>query len=231
MRKYVKKSGYTLVDTLVSLAVFSIVILVCTGVLVTIVNANRKERSLKQAMDNLNVVIENISRTIKTGSKYYCNDMIAPSYIHITPCTDKNNCNKNNGNRETQNCPIEGPIFGGNNLALRDKYGNVVLYGLITDPNNSNKPCIGKKITNTAWSSGYHDDGNDYSCFTDSNVVIDNFKFYVYNTDYYDPTDVDTQNQPRVIFVVQGHTGESLNTTTHFDIMTSASQRLLHSTE
>ena len=231
MYKYRNKSGYTLVDTIVSLALFSIVILVCSGVLVTIVNANRKERSLKQAMDNLNVVIENISRTLKTGNKYFCKPTFPSTspFMKITPCINGSNCNTNDNNSETHDCQVGDTPPGGNYLGLRDKNGKVVFFAY--DQNNA---CIAKKITNVSWPSpgvSYTDTGSDYKCITDPNVVIDSFKFYVYNTAYYSSTTLSTQFQPRVIFVVRGHTGSGPNSQTDFNIMTSATQRLLHSTE
>jgi type II secretory pathway pseudopilin PulG len=216
------QSGYTMVDTLVSLALFSIVILVCVGVLATIVNSNRKERSLKQAMDNLNVVMENISRTVKTGSKYYCSSTFIQN---ITPCAGTFCIT------EARDCHKDDSSIDGTHLALRDKNGNVVLYWFDNNYNNDGNHCVAKAITNLAWSAGYGGDGSvNYSCITDPDVTITNFRFYVYNTKYFTPSDSTSWVQPRVIFIVQGYAGSGL-TKTNFNLMTSATQRAPHNGE
>lgn len=59
--------GFTLVEMLVSMALFSIVIVVIMGSILTIVDVNRKSQSLTVVMNDLNFVLESITRTVKTG--------------------------------------------------------------------------------------------------------------------------------------------------------------------
>lgn len=61
------KGGFTLVEMLVSVAIFSIVVLISLGAILTILDANRKARTLTEVMNNLNFSIEMITRSIKTG--------------------------------------------------------------------------------------------------------------------------------------------------------------------
>jgi prepilin-type N-terminal cleavage/methylation domain-containing protein len=62
------ESGFTLIEMLVSIALFSIVIVVVMGSILTIVDVNRKSQSLTVVMNDLNFVLESVTRTIKTGS-------------------------------------------------------------------------------------------------------------------------------------------------------------------
>lgn len=61
------EDGFTLIEMLVSMALFSIVIVVIMGSILTIVDVNRKSRSLTVVMNDLNFVLESITRTVKTG--------------------------------------------------------------------------------------------------------------------------------------------------------------------
>lgn len=69
MRKiYAQKNrGFTLVEMLVSIALFSIVLIVTLGSIMTIVDVNRKSQSLTIVMNDLNFALENITRAVKTG--------------------------------------------------------------------------------------------------------------------------------------------------------------------
>ena len=64
--------GFSLVEIVVSLAVFSIVMLVATGALLSIVEANKKAQSQQIAMNNLNFAVENMTRAIRVGTNYHC---------------------------------------------------------------------------------------------------------------------------------------------------------------
>lgn len=64
--------GFTLIEIIVSLAIFSIVALVAVGALIKIVDANKKAQSLKTAINNVNYALEAISRDVRAGTNYYC---------------------------------------------------------------------------------------------------------------------------------------------------------------
>ena len=66
------KKGFTLIEIIVSLAIFSIVALVAVGALIKIVDANKKAQSLKTAINNINYALEAMSRDIRAGTNYYC---------------------------------------------------------------------------------------------------------------------------------------------------------------
>lgn len=62
-----RNAGFTLVEMIVSVGLFSIAMMIMLGAVLTIVDVNRKSQSLTTAMNNLNFALESMTRTIKTG--------------------------------------------------------------------------------------------------------------------------------------------------------------------
>jgi prepilin-type N-terminal cleavage/methylation domain-containing protein len=62
-----KNKGFTLVELLVSTAIFSMVLVAIIGVIVTIMDVNKKSRTLSLVMNELNFTVESMNRSIKTG--------------------------------------------------------------------------------------------------------------------------------------------------------------------
>src|SRR5258708_3814888 len=65
---------FSLIEMMVSLAIFSIVALVATGALLKIIDANKKAQALKSVMNNLNFAVESMSREMRVGSTYHCDN-------------------------------------------------------------------------------------------------------------------------------------------------------------
>ena len=66
------RSGFTLVEMIVAIAVFSVIMTISVGTLLAMVDANRKAQSLKSVIDNLNFAVENMSRNMRVGTLYHC---------------------------------------------------------------------------------------------------------------------------------------------------------------
>ncbi|TSC69169.1 MAG: hypothetical protein G01um101456_313 [Parcubacteria group bacterium Gr01-1014_56] len=66
------KRGFTLIEIMVSVAIFSVVMVIALGALLSISAAERKAETLKSVMTNLNFALEGMSRTIRTGLNYHC---------------------------------------------------------------------------------------------------------------------------------------------------------------
>lgn len=63
--------GFTLVELIVATALFSIVMLVSVGALLSLVGANHKVQSLQSVMDNLNISLDGMERAIRMGSNFH----------------------------------------------------------------------------------------------------------------------------------------------------------------
>ena len=66
-KKEKSQNGFTLIELMVAVAIFSIVLVVAMGAILTILDANRKARTLTEVMNNLNFSLESVTRSIKTG--------------------------------------------------------------------------------------------------------------------------------------------------------------------
>ncbi len=94
-----EKQGFTIIEMIIAISIFSLVITVGIGALMNAYKVHKKTSNFRSVMDNLNFVIEDMTRTIRTGSNY--------------------NCESSGGD-----CP--GPI--GYNLDLVDQYGQSIHY-------------------------------------------------------------------------------------------------------
>jgi prepilin-type N-terminal cleavage/methylation domain-containing protein len=72
--KKIKKSqrGFSLIEMIVAVAVFAQVMLIATGALLSMINANKKAEELQTVMGNLNFAVDTMSRSMRTGSGYDC---------------------------------------------------------------------------------------------------------------------------------------------------------------
>lgn len=62
--------GFTLIEMIMSVAVFTVVSLIAAGALLALADANRKAQSFKSVVNNLHFAVESIARNLRTGSGY-----------------------------------------------------------------------------------------------------------------------------------------------------------------
>jgi prepilin-type N-terminal cleavage/methylation domain-containing protein len=68
-----QQKGFTLIELIVAVAIFTIVMMVSMGAVFSIVNANRKSQSMNVVINNLNFAFESMIRDLRTGSDYEVN--------------------------------------------------------------------------------------------------------------------------------------------------------------
>ncbi|MEK7175314.1 MAG: hypothetical protein AAB693_00710 [Patescibacteria group bacterium] len=71
--------GYTIIETMVSISVFLIAILIGMSALLNANSTQRKANDMRAILDNLSFIMEDISRNLRMGNGYSC---------------DNNNCKK-----------------------------------------------------------------------------------------------------------------------------------------
>nr|AQQ75003.1 hypothetical protein [uncultured bacterium] len=71
--------GFTLVELMVAMTLFAVVMLVAVGALLSMVDANRKARALENVMNNLNIAIDGMVRSVRMGNSYHCNSVSVPN--------------------------------------------------------------------------------------------------------------------------------------------------------
>jgi prepilin-type N-terminal cleavage/methylation domain-containing protein len=72
MTKRHSQQGFTLIELMTSLAIFTIIVTISLGSILGIFAANRKSRALRAIMGNLNLAVETMSREMRYGSNYHC---------------------------------------------------------------------------------------------------------------------------------------------------------------
>lgn len=66
------EKGFTLVEMIVAVGLFSVVMLVSTATLLALVGANRKAHALQSVMNNFSIALDGMVRSIRMGSSYHC---------------------------------------------------------------------------------------------------------------------------------------------------------------
>jgi prepilin-type N-terminal cleavage/methylation domain-containing protein len=106
--------GFTLIELLVSVAIFALVATMAIAAVLSLINSGEKAQTENSVMSNLNVALEDMSRTIRTGSHYSCPPSLSP-----TGAPDGGGCNVSSGG--TQFFQFE--PAGGSDTAPREVYG------------------------------------------------------------------------------------------------------------
>jgi prepilin-type N-terminal cleavage/methylation domain-containing protein len=73
-----KQHGFTLIEMIVSLAIFGFVSTVAVGALLMLVATNEQLQKQQSIMTNLSFVLDSMTREIRTGTYYYCSSR--PNY-------------------------------------------------------------------------------------------------------------------------------------------------------
>jgi prepilin-type N-terminal cleavage/methylation domain-containing protein len=67
-----KNKGFTLIEMLVSLSLFTIVITIAVGAFLSLIGASKGVQSEQSVITTLTFVLDSMTREIRTGANYYC---------------------------------------------------------------------------------------------------------------------------------------------------------------
>lgn len=71
-------AGFSLIEMIVSLGIFSIIVTTAVGALLVLISANQRLQGEQSVMTNLSFALDSMTREIRTGYNYYC-DMASGS--------------------------------------------------------------------------------------------------------------------------------------------------------
>lgn len=71
-KRIIKNRGFTLVELMVSIAIFAIIITMSTGAILILIDANAKAQALYQATSNVSYALDFMSREMRMGYDYNC---------------------------------------------------------------------------------------------------------------------------------------------------------------
>lgn len=83
--QYCSRRGFTLVEMIVAIGLFTIVLFIASSAFLSVLDADRKSRATRIAMDNLNLSLEDMARRIKTGTSYFCDGTVLSSGTRDCP--------------------------------------------------------------------------------------------------------------------------------------------------
>ena len=192
--------GFTLVEMMVAIAVFSVVMVTAMSALLNIIDANNKARAIKIAVDNVSFALEGISKDMRMGTEYAC-AMQSDGVDPVGSCRNGGDIIKYRSPR----APFEAD--GVTRKFAYYKYDSV---------NKNIQECLSTISTDCTFSG-------PFTPITSSEVKIMNMKFYVLNDDLTTPL----IEQPRMIITLTGEAGWAKDKIkTDFDLQTSVSQRV-----
>ncbi len=71
-RRQVCVAGFTIIEMIVAIGLFGVVMVIASGALLTMLDANRKAQTIKSVINNLSFALESMTREIRMGSNYHC---------------------------------------------------------------------------------------------------------------------------------------------------------------
>lgn len=209
------KSGFTLVETLVALAIFSVVMVVSGGIVLSLISSNRQNQAVNSVVNNLSYSIESMVRDIKTGYEYKCN----------YPTGSTNAYAKSTFKDALDNCTVGTSI---NNIALISNItGNevVVRYDFVTQVD---APGYIKKTVFTEDSLGGIITENSYPLTDTQNIDMTDVRFKINpGKPLYQGEAVNIDAvQPSVFVMMKGTAKVNAVSISDFFMQTFISQRL-----
>ena len=86
------QSGYTIIETMISISLFVVIVIAGTGALLNANLLHNKSQNMRSIMDNLNFIMEDISRDLRMGYIYKCfrkgiDNTVSLSTISASPVT------------------------------------------------------------------------------------------------------------------------------------------------
>lgn len=200
-----KQSGFTLVELLVSVFIFSMVMLIAVGSLLSMVDANRKAQTIKAAVNNLSFGLDGMSRAIRVGTNFHCGS--ASESGSAATLSTRGDCT----NAVTGGTLISFEPFSGNPASTGDQW--VYCRGTGTACSESGTSILRSQ-----------NGGASYLSLTSNEVIVQDLRFYVVGSASYASGN---RIQPKIVMVMHGYAGSNEKTRTELRLETTMSPRLL----
>lgn len=83
-----KEQGFTIIEVMISIALFTVIVLVGMTALINAANLHNKTAKVRSILDNMSFVMEDMSRNLRTGDTYVCTDDLAGTGVLSPDCED-----------------------------------------------------------------------------------------------------------------------------------------------
>ncbi len=166
--------AFTLIELMVAVSIFAIVMLVGVGALLTMVEVNKRAQGVNAVINNLNAAVEQMSRSIRVGSTYYCGESAVPPASLILS--------------QPEDCPVDGGLL----LAFEATDG---------DPTDTDDQVVYRLNGTQLERSLEAGDSGTWVSLTAPEVIITDFRFFVTGST---PLSGGDTTQPRVMMTIKG---------------------------
>lgn len=75
--------GFTLVEVMISIGLFTVIMVIGIGAILGVNSTNRKTQSMRAVIDNMSFVMEDMARSMRLGDYFVCVDSDAPGLIDV----------------------------------------------------------------------------------------------------------------------------------------------------
>jgi len=194
--------GFTLIEVMISVMIFSIVMTVALGALLAMSASDQRAEALKTVVNNLNFALDSMTRTIRTGYSYHCG---TSGTDFATPAP--------------QDCAAAGGAQS--YLALRAADSSLVAYCL-------NQSALVREVVKSGNSLSTNCAASDFYPLTSSEIKITNLQFIVAGSCAKSGAGGCTGDsvQPKVTVLISGTFYVSPTQTSQFNLETSVTQRV-----
>lgn len=194
------KRGFSLIEVLVSLSIFTIVITISMGVLMVLIGANARAQNVQTVMTNVTFALDSITREIRTGTDYYC------GAVASLPTSGES----------TANCGPGGEAFSFNEggESLTEGYSSRRIALRLSDG------VLERRLGNGD-GDGNANETTDWSPLTSPDIRITELLFYVSGA-----TRSDTES-PTVTMYIEGIADEGEDEESTFNVQTTVVQQVL----
>ncbi len=196
-----RKKGFTLIEMMVAVGLFSIVMLVAVAAILSIIGNNKKAQGINNVVNNLNFAIESMVRDMKTGYFYQC------PIDETTPLIDNPVPTANACGPGVQGSVAFYSTLSGEPIPVRYKFVSAT-----TD---------GAGIYQPGYITKQTDGGPEVELTSKTDVDIQSMKLYVNNP-------APGTGQPSIFLIITGKAEILDGQVTQFGLQTFISQRILN---
>lgn len=202
------QGGFSLIELMVSLTVFSITMLISVGTLLILIDLNAKAQAMYSSTTNLSFMLDSMTREIRMGYHYYCYDAGGDTQT-VT------------GVNDTRDCAVNDSTNRGFIAFTRESDNSRIAYrfAAVTGGKGAVEQRIVKGAADTGWVQ-----------ITSSDIDIKTFVFTVENSKPYANgfnNSLGGKAQPVVTVMIKGEVNNGLENATDFNIQTQMTGRRL----
>ncbi len=199
------RHGFTLVEMIVALGIFSVVAVVALGALTKIISANKKAQTLQASITNLNFALDSMSREMRVGKNYYCSTGTSFTQIELLSPSNCAGISSDNTGATIAFTSSEFHSSGGNKCNLIYAYIFEKVSGTFILKKARQPDCMSQVGT--------------FDSIIDPSVTI---------TGYYIKVNYDSSSNPYPLATIRvtGYAGTREKEKTYFNVQTAVSSRL-----